>query len=438
MAYSEAYLKLFVLVIFPLHILAQTKFTIPLGSSLTANEEITPWLSQSGDFAFGFKQIQGQNQFLLCIYYAKIKDATIVWYANGGYPVPRGSVANLHPKNGLNLRDPQGKMLWSSGPIVSNVAYAVMNDTGNFILVGVDSSVLWESFRYPTDTILPTQILEIDNKLVSRKSEFSFSPGRFYLRMLNNGNLVLVTQSKPTNFDYYAEYYNSHTSDPGDVANSGYRLIFDELGSVYILKRNNQRLMLTPPNVPSISENYHRLSLDFDGVLTHYYRPKSSSSTGDQDQRWTTLWSQPDNICLAILEEIGSGACGYNNVCHLDENQRPYCECPKGYLLIDPNDKYGSCKPKFVPSCDELGQENPQDLYDFDVVTDVDWPLSDFERIYPCVEEECRKACLEDCFCGVAIYRSNSCWKKKLPLSNGRVDTTLNVKAFLKIKKNSK
>ncbi|KAK4339099.1 hypothetical protein RND71_040561 [Anisodus tanguticus] len=409
MAYSVTYLMVLVLLIFPRHILAQTKFTIPLGSSLTANEETTPWLSQSGDFALGFKQIQGQNQFLLCIYYAKIKDTTIIWFANDGYPVPRGSIAELNPQNGLILHDPQGKMLWSTGKTVANnVAYAVMNDTGNFVLVGVDSSVLWQSFRYPTDTILPTQILEIDNKLVSRKSESLFVPGRFYLRMLSNGNLVLVTQSKPTNFDYDSEYYNSHTSDSGNEANSGYRLIFDE------------------------SENYHRLSLDFDGVLTHYYHRKSTST---EDLRWTTLWSLPDNICLAILEENGSGVCGYNDVCHIGENQRPYCECPKGYSLIDPNNKYGSCKPNFVPSCDEFGQGNPEDLYDFDVVTDVDWPLSDFERIYPSAEEECRKACLDDCFCAVAIYRSNSCWKKKLPLSNGRVDTTLNVKAFLKIRK---
>ncbi|XP_055818598.1 G-type lectin S-receptor-like serine/threonine-protein kinase LECRK3 isoform X2 [Solanum dulcamara] len=371
--------------------------------------------------------------FLLCIYYAKIQDATIVWYANDGHPVPRGSIAELNPQNGLILRDSQGKMIiWSASPIVANVAYAVMNDTGNFVLVGVDSSVLWESFRHPTDTLMPTQMLEIDNKLVARKLESLFVPGRFYLRMLSNGNLVLVTQSKPTNFDYDTEYYNSHTSAPGDEANSGYRLIFDEFGSVYILKRNNQRLVLTPPNVPSVSENYHRISLDFDGVLTHYYHPKSTS-TGNQ--RWTTLWSLPDNICLAILEETESGACGFNNVCHLGENQRPYCDCPKGYSLIDPNNKYGSCKPKFIPSCDELGPGNPEDLYDFDVVTDIDWPLSDFERIHPSAEEECKKACLEDCFCAVTIYRSNSCWKKKLPLSNGRVDTSLNVKAFLKIRK---
>lgn len=61
--------------------------------------------------------------------------------------MPGGSIAELNPQKGLILRDPKGKMIiWSTGRIGSNVAYAVMNDTGNFVLVGVDSSVLWESF----------------------------------------------------------------------------------------------------------------------------------------------------------------------------------------------------------------------------------------------------------------------------------------------------
>lgn len=39
----------------------------------------------------------------------------------------------------------------------------------------------------------------------------------------------------------------------------------------------------------------------------------------------------------------------------------------------------------------------------------------------------------------MAIFRlGNSCWKKKLPLSNGRVDTTLEgAKAFLKVRKDN-
>ncbi|MFS7958327.1 putative protein kinase RLK-Pelle-SD-2b family [Helianthus anomalus] len=36
-----------------------------------------------------------------------------------------------------------------------------MNDTGNFVIVDGISRKVWESFRFPTDTILPTQVMEI-------------------------------------------------------------------------------------------------------------------------------------------------------------------------------------------------------------------------------------------------------------------------------------
>ncbi|KAE8734742.1 hypothetical protein F3Y22_tig00000715pilonHSYRG00071 [Hibiscus syriacus] len=37
--------------------------------------------------------------------------------------------------------------------------------------------------------------------------------------------------------------------------------------------------------------------------------------------------------------------------------------------------------------------------------------------------------------CAVAIFRGDSCWKKKLPLSNGRADSGVNDKAFIKVTK---
>ncbi|KAG5628593.1 hypothetical protein H5410_000310 [Solanum commersonii] len=89
----------------------------------------------------------------------------------------------------------------------------------------------------------------------------------------------------------------------------------------------------------------------------------------------------------------------------------------------------------FSISCDEVGRGSPDDLYSFITIRDTDWPKSDFQQISPSTEQDCQNACLNDCFCVVAIYRSNSCWKKKLPLSNGRIDTNLNSKAFMKIRK---
>ncbi|OIT22796.1 PREDICTED: G-type lectin S-receptor-like serine/threonine-protein kinase RLK1 [Nicotiana attenuata] len=430
MVSSFFYLLLF-LFFFPLHNLAQNNGRVATSTSLTATDGTTPWFSPSGDFAFGFQKLQNKDQFLLCIWYAKIQEKTIVWHANISNPVPRGSRLQLDSQNGLILSDTQGNTIWRTDLVIGNIDHGFMNDTGNFVIMGNDSTdPLWESFRNPIDTLLPSQTLERGSFLVSQRSEANFSQGRFYLRMVDNGNLVLGTKSVPSNSDYDDEYYNSRTSDEANVTNSGDKLVFEENGMMYILKRNNERQFLTPRSIPSASENYHRVTLNFDGVLTHYYRSRSSNSSG-----WNILWAQPDNICFNIFSG-GIGACGYNNVCNLGTNKRPVCNCPKGYSLLDPNDIYGSCKPDSAVSCDEVGRGSPEDLYNFITVRDTDWPTSDFQKLSPSTEQDCQSFCLNDCFCAVAIYRSDSCWTKKLPLWNGRIDTSLNAKAFIKIRKN--
>nr|GMD14825.1 G-type lectin S-receptor-like serine/threonine-protein kinase RLK1 [Ipomoea batatas] len=401
MVYTTFYFLLFVL-LFPFHTFAQNN--IAVGSTLTATNSTKPWLSPSGDFAFGFSQIEGKNQFLLCIWYANINERTIVWHAITTSPVPQGSTLRLDADSGLILNDPQGNKLWSPEVLSEVVDHGFLNDTGKFVLVGSDSKVLWDTFAHPTDTLLPTQEMEIGTMLVSRRSEANFS------------------------LDYDADYYNS---DPSNLTNFGYKVIFSEKGSISILKRNNATQELTPPSVASVMENYLRLTLNFDGVLTLYRYPKGSGGY----LSWIPLWSQPDNICRELMGEKGSGACGYNSVCSIDSNHRPFCNCPRGYSLFDPSDQYGNCKPNYVQTCEEPGKGSSEELYSIIEITDIDWPLSDYEQIYPSDIDDCRTACLNDCMCAVAIFRSNSCWKKKLPLSNGHLDNTMGATAFLKMGK---
>ncbi|CDP14432.1 unnamed protein product [Coffea canephora] len=383
MAYLCIQLIFFFAFLFPISVFSQKNGIVTMGSTLTAGEtSASPWLSPSGEFAFGFQKVQDKDLFLFSIWYDKIPDKM---YANP-----------------------------------SQVDHGFVNDTGNFILKGSDDSWLWESFRFPADKILPYQDLVTGDSLCSRQSATNFSQGRFYLRFRDYGNLVLVTRSVPRNVDDEATYYNSQTSDSTDAFNSGYQVTFDGGGAMYIRKRNNQTKQLNPVSIPlpPVSENYHRATIDFDGVFTHYYHPRTY--TGNQN--WTILWSKPDNICIRIAGEKGSGACGFNSVCHL-EHGRAVCACPIGYILLDPDDSYGSCKPKSSLGYGEVEEGSAENLYDFEVVNDIDWPLSDFERINPSNETVCQQACLQDCFCAVAIFKDNSCWKKKLPLSNGRVDT---------------
>ncbi|KAI7983808.1 G-type lectin S-receptor-like serine/threonine-protein kinase RLK1 [Camellia lanceoleosa] len=170
------FLLLFLL---PFSIVARTNGTMDVGSSTSANNKDTPWLSPSGVFAFGFKPLEEKNLFLLSICYYQIPDQTIVWYGYDGVPVSIGSKLGLIVDRGPVLSDPQGNELWQSQPILDNVAYGFMNDSSNFVLVHSDSVNLWESFKNPTDTMLPTQIMESRGVIFSRLSETNFSQGRF-------------------------------------------------------------------------------------------------------------------------------------------------------------------------------------------------------------------------------------------------------------------
>ncbi|CAJ2664736.1 unnamed protein product [Trifolium pratense] len=274
-------------------VVAQTKSTIAIGDSYTAQTSSSPWLlSPSGEFAFGFLALKDTaDLFLLSIWYAKISDKTVVWYANRDSPAPKGSKVKLHANDGLVLTYPNGDGLWNTTEVISDGVFrGVFIDTGNFVLENANSKSVWETFKFPSDILLPSQVVEKGGKLSSRLKETNFSKGRFELLLQGNGDLVMHSINLPSGYANQDDYYLSNTN--GDTTSSaGTQLVFD---------------------------------------------------------------------------------------------------------------RSGFCAPKAF------------------------------------IEEQCKKACMEDCLCSVAIFREgNSCWKKKLPLSNGRFDVTLGSKAFLKVRKDN-
>ncbi|KAF8398488.1 hypothetical protein HHK36_017417 [Tetracentron sinense] len=416
-------LSLFLLLL-PFSTIAQTSTNVSLGSSLPALNNSSFWASPSGDFAFGFQQI-GTKGFLLAIWFNKIPDKTIVWSANRDNLVQGGSKVELTTDGRLVLNDPQGQEIWKATLTNNGVTHAAMLDTGNFVLANRDSVTVWESFDVPTDTILPTQILDLGSTLVSRQSEVDYSSGRFQFRLQTDGNLVLCTTAFPTDSIYYA-YWESETVDKGS------QVVFNQSGYIYVRGRNGNLVHITSANSVSTENFYQRAILDYDGVFRQYVYPKTISSP----QSWSTVWYIPSNICMRITASYGSGACGFNSYCRLGEDQRPVCECPPGYSYLDPNNKIKGCKQNFVSqSCEEGAQESA--LFDMREMPDTDWPLSDFEWYQSVSEDWCREACLSDCFCYVGIFRNGNCWKKKLPLSNGRIDPSVGGKALIKIRKDN-
>ncbi|KAL6328577.1 hypothetical protein AAG906_038772 [Vitis piasezkii] len=341
-------------------------------------------------------------------------EKTLVWYANGDNPAPKGSKLELTSDGQFILSDPQGKEIWRPQNSVTAVTHAAMLDTGNFILENRNQNLtVWQSFQNPANTILPTQTLEIGGTMYSQQSNSSYSKGRFQLQMEAGGNLVLNTLD-PESGKAYDVYYSSNTNDAANSGNSGQRVIFDESGSIYVLLRNGGTV-----NIASGS------SLTGD----YYYR-----ATLDQDGYFLVCCENiPDNICTVTPSNLGSGICGFNSYCSIDGRGLPDCLCPDGYSHLDPLDRKQGCKPNFeLPSCQTAvdGWEANKDAVEFRELEDVNWPLSDYQLQEgpEFNKEKCKQSCKDDCLCVVAIYNTdNQCWKKKFPVSNGRHEPTQHV-----------
>ncbi|KAK9095487.1 hypothetical protein Scep_026956 [Stephania cephalantha] len=360
---------------------AQTFRNITLGSTLSTLDENPYWVSPSGEFAFGFYSIKG-DLFLLSIWFAKIPLKTIVWTANRDHPVEGGSKVQLTSDGVLSLTNHTGGEIWraaSSNAI--NAASAAVLDTGNLVLRSSDLAILWASFDEPTDTILPGQILDRGSKLSSSLSNEDHSSGKFQLSVKLDGNLVLRSIARPTEETYDPPYWATNTADTQS------RLVFNESGLMYLITPlNGTHFNITTEIQVSPRDFYQRATIDFDGVFRKYTYPKSSTSRNDQT--WSVKWYVPGDICTALTGDVGSGACGFNSYCVLGQDQRPNCECPPGYDYVDANNRF---------------------------------------------KEWCSNTCLDDCFCAVSIIRGSECWLKKIPLSNGRSDPSINGKALIKV-----
>ncbi|KAI3970660.1 hypothetical protein MKX01_024307, partial [Papaver californicum] len=69
------------------------------------------------------------------------------------------------------MPDNKDKLLLPDVP--EPASYAKMHDNGNFVLYGSESQIVWESFDYPTDTILGGQKLKAGIDLFSSNHRLS-------------------------------------------------------------------------------------------------------------------------------------------------------------------------------------------------------------------------------------------------------------------------
>ncbi|GLU23499.1 hypothetical protein SLE2022_394970 [Rubroshorea leprosula] len=194
--------------VFTLIAFVSTSFLIFLKAS-TAIDYISPseplpdgktLVSHDGSFELGFFHPGSFGNRYLGIWYKNIPVRTVVWVANRVNPLNDSSGMLMVTTTGdLQVLSQNITVVWSanSTKAAQNPILQLLN-SGNLVLIdgrdGNSAAYLWQSFDYPSDTLLPGMKLgwdlrtDLDRRLLAWKNSDDPSPGDFTWEIELQGN----------------------------------------------------------------------------------------------------------------------------------------------------------------------------------------------------------------------------------------------------------
>nr|POF04407.1 g-type lectin s-receptor-like serine/threonine-protein kinase [Quercus suber] len=392
---------------------------IGLGSRLLASEDQT-WVSDNGTFAFGFTPAEVRDQFELAIWFAELLgDRTIVWSANRNSPITNNAILELDTTGNLVLIDGD-TTVWMSNTSSASVEYAVMSESGNFILYSTPNNTVWQSFSHPTDTLLPNQPLTVSLELTTSNSA-SQGGGYYTLKMLQQPNslTLALTYNLPktynnlpesfTNYSYWqAPVISNVTGDVVAVLDDAgsFGIVYGEFsdGAVYVYKNNNDIGGLSATsNMTTRPAVLRRLSLETNGNIRLYRWDDDVNSL----HQWVPEWAAVSNPC-----DI-AGICG-NGVCNLDRSEtNACCTCLPGTSEVEGRSQCSE-NSLLIGKCDSQHKYSTSE-FRISTVQQTNYYYSYFSVIANYSDiAKCGDACLSDCECVASVYGLDDgtpyCW----------------------------
>ncbi|XVF64367.1 hypothetical protein PTKIN_Ptkin09bG0163900 [Pterospermum kingtungense] len=269
---------------------------------------------------------------------------TVVWTANQDEPP--------FPSDGTLLLSPEGRLIVQQQKqgletIIANSTFAssaAMLDSGNFVLFDSTLQVIWQTFDFPTDTILPGQRLLSGQRLVSDVSGTNHNMRKFQLIMQRDENLV---QYPVDSIKKEFAYWSSRTLYPGDNVT----LNLDTNGQLFLVNATTFVVRNITEKVSVSRHVIHRATMDADGIFRLYSHSSNQS--------------------------------GFDYI----NQDRQDLGCQKNYS---------------TDFCITKSKQN----FDVQELRSLSWEDDPYATIQPLSKDDCKDECSRDCNCEVAVYQS--------------------------------
>ncbi|XP_028792293.1 G-type lectin S-receptor-like serine/threonine-protein kinase At1g11410 [Neltuma alba] len=353
-------------------------------------------VSDGTTFALGFftPDENSKNSFV-GIWYNQVSERTLVWVANRGNPLNDTSgilSIDIHGNIVLVANHTNPNPIWSSNVSLSSSSsptktFAKLLDTGNLVLVENNgtSKVLWQSFDYPCDTMLPLMKLGLDKKtglkrfLTSWKSLDDPRPGSMSYKIDPRG---------------YPQFFVYKNEDPiyraGSWTGQRWGGIPEMIPNYFIFNVSfvddaNETSIMYSLNDPSALS---RMVLDNSGHLSRYtWQPEG--------HRWQEILHIPRDNCDHYRR------CGSNSYCdsYYVVADKFQCVCLPGFESENPEMRKGSgggcVRKKDVSTC-QSGEgfvKVPRAKLPDTSKVELD------DKSIGMSSEECKEKCAKDCSC---------------------------------------
>ncbi|KAK7274386.1 hypothetical protein RIF29_15471 [Crotalaria pallida] len=298
--------------------------TPTLTTLLTSN---TTLFSDNKTFELGFFNFSPTSppRYYLAIRYASLPSPFYIWVANRLNPL------NTLPHSSLQLTQ-SGQLILTDSSTSFQINTSIninsnLNDSsgltlrllenGNLVLLTQNGAVSWQSFDYPTDTWLPGMNLTRSRSLLSWRTKTDPSPGFYSLRLKppNYGEFELVFNNTEPFWSTGNWTGKSFQKVPEMIVPYLYNFKFEDPFTPYASFGFSEQVRdgLKPPTLFRVEEF---------GQVRQYTWSKQSGS-------WNMFWSKPEEIC-----EV-RGSCGRFGVCGHGVEAMRICECVSGYEPVD-------------------------------------------------------------------------------------------------------
>ncbi|XP_031487613.1 G-type lectin S-receptor-like serine/threonine-protein kinase At4g27290 [Nymphaea colorata] len=371
--------------------------TLLPGQALTGSTRIT---SADGVFELGYFSLGNPSRYYVGIRFKEVPIDNVVWVANRDRPLEDSTAEFKISEDGnLVIQTKPKSLFWYTNltsASSSSSRVAVLLGNGNLVLKDMNSSVLWDTFSHPANTLLPGQNLALDKVtmssqyLTSWKSSLDPSPGPFTLEYGPNGTAQFVLVWKKTQQYWTTGLWNGQVF--GGVPEMGARYLYNfsffsnETVSYFRYTFNE-------------TERLTKLVVDVSGQIKQLVWVKAAN-------QWSVFWAQPRQQCAVYA------MCGAFGVCNQDDDKNP-CRCLEGFHPALAQDKglsawSGGCLRETKLQC-----KTDQ----FALLTGIRFTENPNYVIME-IGDKCRSTCLKDCSCTAYSNQSGSCWIWKGDLLN--------------------